>query len=277
MSLSICELQEHAFNIRVKLVETLAHAGSGHLGGSLGLADVFTALYFHQLKNNPLNPNWEKRDRLILSIGHVAPILYTTLAYAGYFSVDELKTLRQLNSRLQGHPGLCEGLPGVETSSGSLGQGLSIGLGMALALRYDNSNAKVYTIHGDGELQEGMIWEAAMAAGVHKVSNLVSIVDRNKLQIDGSTADVMDIEPLADKWRAFNWEVYSCNGNNMKDIISTFDKIDFNLPKPKVIIANTKMGAGVTSIENNNNWHGKVPSVEQNVNFINELNQQFKR
>lgn len=249
----------------------LSEAGSGHLGGSLGLADIFTALYFKIMKHNPDNPTWEERDRLILSIGHVAPVLYATLAYAGYFPVDELKTLRKLGSRLQGHPGKDKGLPGLEISSGSLGQGLSIACGLALGLKLNGSKSRVFCICGDGELQEGSIWEAAMSAAHYKLDNLYCIVDRNFVQIDGKTSDVMEIEPLNLKWAAFGWYVANCNGNDIQEFINSISEIENVLLKPKVIIANTCMGRGVKSIENDYKWHGKAPSKEEAQNFIEEL------
>ncbi|MFO7863248.1 MAG: transketolase [Salinivirgaceae bacterium] len=270
---AIKQLQLQALQIRISIIESLQAAGSGHLGGSLGLADVFTALYFHELNHKPQAPRWGKRDRLVLSIGHVAPVLYATLAHAGYFPKEELQTLRKLGSRLQGHPALVHEVPGLETSAGSLGQGLSIGVGMALAAKLRKNQHRVFTIHGDGELQEGSIWEAAMSASHHKLNNLVSIVDRNKLQIDGETSKVMELEPLADKWKAFGWNVKECNGNNMESIIDTFEQIRTNRTAPTVILAHTKMGAGVPEIENNYKWHGKPPTKEQAPLFIEQLKQ----
>ncbi|MEA3444914.1 MAG: 1-deoxy-D-xylulose-5-phosphate synthase N-terminal domain-containing protein, partial [Bacteroidota bacterium] len=194
--MNIIQLEEKARQIRIDIIRSLAEAGSGHLGGSLGLTDIFTALYFHLLNHDPQNPAWPKRDRLILSIGHVAPAYYASLAHAGYFPVDELLTLRKLGSRLQGHPGRDHKLPGIELSAGSLGQGLSVAVGIALSGKIDKKNWTVCSIHGDGELQEGSIWEAAMSAAHYKLDNLISIVDRNNVQIDGHTSKVMEIEPL---------------------------------------------------------------------------------
>ncbi len=222
--MQIAELCKLAKQIRKDVIKSLAEAGSGHLGGSLGLADVFTALYFHVLNHDPKNPEWEERDRLILSIGHVAPVFYATLARSGYFDREELFTLRKLGSRLQGHPGREHGLPGIELSAGSLGQGLSVAVGLAIGAKMDNKKWQVYSIHGDGELQEGSIWEAAMSASHYKLDNLISLVDRNYVQIDGRTSDVMEIEPLEEKWKSFGWNVLQCNGNDIKDLIHTYDK-----------------------------------------------------
>jgi len=256
------ELQKKATEIRHDILRSIYTAGSGHTGGSLGLADVFTALYFHILNHRPQEPQWEDRDRLILSIGHVAPVHYATLAQAGYFPKEELLTLRKLGSRLQGHPGRNHGLPGLELSSGSLGQGLSIAVGMALTAKHDKKDWRVFSIHGDGELQEGSIWEAAMSAGHYKLDNLIALVDRNKVQIDGDTEDVMSLEPLKQKWESFGWQVFECDGNNMEAIINSYQlAIDFQ-GKPSVIIAKTKMGAGIPEIENDYHWHGKAPSID---------------
>ncbi len=275
MSLTERQLREKAMEIRISVIDSLATAGSGHLGGSLGLADIFTSLYFSELNHNPQIPKWEHRDRLVLSIGHVAPVFYTTLAHAGYFPVDELMTLRKLGSRLQGHPATCHLMPGLETSAGSLGQGLGIALGMALAAKHDRANHRVFSIHGDGELQEGSIWEAAMAAGSYKLNNLVAIVDRNRVQIDGPTEKVMSIEPLVDKWKAFNWKVHECNGNDIPDILKCFREARKTTRQPQVIIAHTKMGAGVHEIENDYTWHGKPPRHEDTANFIAQVKQSY--
>lgn len=267
----ISELPSIARIIRESVIRSLAEAGSGHLGGSLGLADVFTALYFHILNHKPEQPEWPERDRLVLSIGHVAPVHYATLAEAGYFSKEELMTLRKLGSRLQGHPGREHQLPGLELSAGSLGHGLSVSIGMALADKHQNKNRRVFSIHGDGELQEGSIWEAAMSAGHYKLDNLISLVDRNMVQIDGYTKDVMELEPLADKWKAFGWEVLHCNGHDFDDIISTYQKAETTSGKPVVIIARTVMGKGVPEIENDYRWHGKPPQKEQVEQFVKAL------
>lgn len=264
-------LKAIARRIRCSVVESLAAAGSGHLGGSLGLADVFTVLYFSEMNHKPEEPEWAERDRLVLSIGHVAPVLYATLAEAGYFPKEELLTLRKFGSRLQGHPGKDKGLPGLELSSGSLGQGLSVGVGMALAARYDNKKSRTYVIMGDGELQEGSVWEAAMSAAHYKLNNLIAIIDRNYKQIDGDTEDVMSLEPLKQKWEAFGWHVINCDGNNIKDFIDSLEITGKVTDKPHLIIANTKMGKGVKSIEDDYRWHGKAPDKALAALFISEI------
>jgi transketolase len=265
------DLKKISNQIRMDIVRSLAKAGSGHLGGSLGLADVFTALYFQILNHKPDNPFWEDRDRLILSIGHVAPVLYTSLAQAGYFQKKELLTLRKIGSRLQGHPGRENGLPGLELSAGSLGQGLSVAVGLALAAKMDQKKWKVFSVQGDGELQEGSIWEAAMSASHHKLENLIAIIDRNGLQIDGKTSDIMEIEPLVDKWKAFGWRVFECDGHDFEDLINTFHKAKESITKPTAIIAHTVMGKGIKEIEGDFRWHGKAPTQEQAKRFIEEL------
>ncbi|MCF8228150.1 MAG: transketolase [Bacteroidales bacterium] len=265
------KLRSISKEIRKDVLRSLTEAGSGHTGGSLGLADVFTVLYFHVLKHKPHKPDWPDRDRLILSIGHVAPVLYVALAHAGYFPKKELQTLRKLDSRLQGHPGRDHGLPGLELSAGSLGQGLSVAVGMALAGKLDHKDFFVYSLHGDGELQEGSIWEAAMSASHHKLDHLIAIVDRNEVQIDGKTSEVMELEPLADKWRAFGWKVFHCNGHDHKEIYNTIQQAKKKEGKPAVILAKTLMGKGVKSIENDHRWHGKPPAKEQLSDFLNQI------
>jgi transketolase len=265
----IVQLRELAKNIRTNVITSLCEAGSGHIGGSLGLADVFAILYFEVLNHNPQNPKMKNRDKLVLSIGHVAPVLYSSLALCGYFPIEELKTLRKLNSRLQGHPSLGAGVPGLETASGSLGQGLSIAVGMALADKIDKTERKIYCVCGDGELQEGQIWEAAMSAAHHELNNITVIVDRNNLQIDGKTSEVMDINPLREKWLAFGWNVLECNGNNIEDLLFVFQNQHKN--KPNVILANTVMGKGVPEIEGDYNWHGKAPDSAQSKSFLSQL------
>ncbi len=262
-------------NIRKDILISLTQAGSGHLGGSLGLADVFGVLYFSELKHNPSNHKWEDRDRLILSIGHVAPVLYAALANAGYFDKKELLTLRKLGSRLQGHPGREQELPGIELAAGSLGQGLSVSVGMAISAKYDKKPYRIFCVLGDGELQEGSVWEAIMSAAHYKLDNLVAIVDRNYLQIDGKTSDVMELEPLAEKWSSFGWKVFKCNGNDINQLLSIFDEIRKVKGYPCVLIAETKMGKGVKSIENNHLWHGKVPTESQLPEFLKELDEAY--
>lgn len=267
------QLDQLAKQLRIDVVESLAAAGSGHIGGSLGLADVFAVLYGNILNHNPQQPKWENRDRLILSIGHVAPILYAALAESGYFSREELTTLRKLGTRLQGHPSTDHGLPGIELAAGSLGQGLSVAIGMALTAKIDKASWKVFSIHGDGELQEGSIWEAAMSAAHYKLDNLIALVDRNYCQIDGPTSHVMEIEPLANKWAAFGWNVINCNGNNIDDLLGAYNKATAHKGSPTVIIAQTKMGCGVHEIENDFHWHGKAPNSDEAKRFIAQIEQ----
>lgn len=267
---NIAELKRKAFTIRQNTLRSLAEAGSGHTGGSLGLADVFTVLYFNELNHDPENPFHPDRDRLILSVGHLAPAWYASLAEAGYFEKEELSTLRKLGSRLQGHPALDHALPGVESSAGSLGQGLSIAVGMALADKLDNIDRRVFCLLGDGELQEGSVWEAAMSAGHHKLNRLIAIVDRNYLQIDGETEDVMALRPLSQKWKAFGWDVRLSDGNSIEDLLHTFSTINYK-DHPTVIIAKTKMGKGVPSIEGDYKWHGRAPNKEELGKFLMEL------
>lgn len=271
----ISKLQKLSLEIRKDVIRSLAESGSGHLGGSLGLADIFTCLYFNILNHQPANPDWEYRDRLILSIGHVAPVYYTALAHSGYFDKSELMTLRKLGSRLQGHPGKEHGLPGIELSSGSLGQGLSVAVGLALAAKMDKRTWRVFSIHGDGELQEGSIWEAAMSAAHYKLDNLIALVDRNEVQIDGKTSDVMNIEPLKNKWESFGWNVLTCNGHNHQEIIDTYQMAKEYIGKPSVIIAKTSMGKGIKLIENDYTWHGKAPDKKQMKEFISELEKNY--
>ena len=273
------DLQAKAKHIRELILTALAEAGSGHTGGSLDLVDIFTVLYFNHLRHDPKHPDWEGRDRVVLSIGHTAPVLYATLAAAGYFPEDEMLTLRKLGSRLQGHPSYEFRLPGLETCSGSLGQGLGVALGMALAAKMDGASVgsgtvnRVFCIMGDGEQQEGSVWESAMAAAHHKLDNLCAIIDRNRLQIDGGTEKVMAIDPLRDKWAAFGWHTIEIDGHDFSQIKMALEMADNEKGKPTVIIADTIMGKGVKSIENNNQWHGKVPTKEQLKDFLHELHQ----
>jgi len=271
----INELQKISFEIRKDVIKSLSEAGSGHLGGSLGLSDIFTCLYFNLLNHNPQNHLWNDRDRLILSIGHVAPVFYTALAHAGYFEKEELLTLRKLGSRLQGHPGKEHGLPGIELSSGSLGQGLSVAVGLAMAAKMDKKSWRVFSIHGDGEMQEGAIWEAAMSASHYNLDNLIALVDRNLVQIDGKTSDVMELEPLSNKFESFGWYVIHCDGHDHREIIESYEKAFRVMGKPAVIIARTIMGKGIKSIENDFSWHGKAPTPEQAEKFLSELNEMY--
>jgi len=268
---TLARLRSYSREIRVDILRSLAEAGSGHTGGSLGLADLFTTLYFHILKHKPDQPSWEERDRLILSIGHVAPALYTTLAHAGYFPKEELLTLRKLGSRLQGHPGREHGLPGLELSAGSLGQGLSVAVGLAVTAKMDKKAWRVYSVHGDGELQEGSIWEAAMSAAHYELDNLIVFIDRNSVQIDGKTSAVMEVEPLNQKWQAFGWEVFTCNGHDHHEIAETVEKAKITTGRPSVIILKTIMGKGVKVIEGDYRWHGKAPTEKELEGFLREL------
>ena len=265
------DFSEKAKHIRELILTSLTEAGSGHTGGSLDLVDVFTVLYFDHIRHDPTCPSWTDRDKVVLSIGHTAPVLYATLAAAGYFPEEEMMTLRKLGSRLQGHPSYEFHLPGLETCSGSLGQGLGVALGMALSAKMDARPTRVFCVMGDGEQQEGSVWESAMAAAHYKVDNLCAIIDRNRLQIDGGTEQVMGIDPLKDKWIAFGWNVLEIDGHDYGQIKLALKRADEMMDKPTVIIADTVMGKGVKSIENNNQWHGKVPSKEQLPKFLEEL------
>ena len=253
-------LELKANQIRQSIIEMLVAAGSGHTAGPLGMADILTLLYFKVLQHDPKNPDWSERDRLILSNGHVCPVLYATLAHAGYFSVDELVTLRKFGSRLQGHPHRAA-LPGLETSSGPLGSGLSQAVGMALAERIDNpySSKYIYCLTGDGELNEGQIWEAAMLAGKEKLHNLIVIVDRNGIQIDGYTKYVMPLEPLGAKFEAFNFDVQEVDGHNMRALNDAIGKAQAVYSQPSLIIAHTIASKGVDVFERDFRWHGNPP------------------
>lgn len=263
-------LEEMANRLREDVIRTLVHAGSGHSAGPLGMADIFAALYFHILNHNPKKPNWPDRDRLVLSNGHICPILYAALARAGYFPVEELRTLRQLNSRLQGHPHR-KSLPGVETTSGPLGSGLSQAIGMALAARLDEKKHRVYCLTSDGEHQEGNFWEAVMFAGKNKLNNLTIIVDRNNIQIDGFTENIMPLEPFRAKYEAFNWHVIEIGGHDFYHVVSAVAEARATYEKPTVIIAHTIPGKGVSFMERNYLWHGKPPKPEEAKIALHEL------
>jgi transketolase len=259
----IFELEKKANEIRISIIEMLLEAKSGHTAGPLGMADIFTLFYFHILKHDPKNPSWEERDRVVLSNGHICPVYYATMAHAGYFGVEELKTLRKFGSRLQGHPHR-EYMPWLETSSGPLGSGLSQAVGMALAERIDhgaNTSKFIYCLMSDGELNEGNSWEAIMLAGKHKLRNLIAIVDRNNIQIDGNTEDVMPLEPLADKWRAFNWHVIEAPGHDFRALDEVIEQAQAVYEKPIVIIAHTIPGKGVKEFERDYRWHGNPPGL----------------
>lgn len=259
-----------ANEIRQSIVDMLEDAGSGHTAGPLGMTDIFTAFYFHILNHDPKNPEWPERDRLFLSNGHIVPVRYATMAHAGYFPIKELKTLRKFGSRLQGHPER-EKLPGMENTSGPLGSGLSQASGYALAARMDGKKFHVYCFMSDGELDEGNSWEAIMFAGKNKLSNLTAIIDRNNIQIDGNTEDIMPLEPLADKWRAFNWHVLEIDGHNMEAIVNAVEEAKAVVEKPTVIIARTIPGKGVKEIEYDYKWHGSPPNKDQEQKWLKEL------
>jgi len=271
MSPNLKYLKENANIIRKHIIEMLVEAGSGHPGGSLSAVDIVTALYFYKMKHNPKNPSWPDRDRFILSKGHAAPVLYAALAESGYFPLEELKTLRKINSRLQGHPSMKT--PGVEVSTGSLGQGLSIGVGMALAGKLDKRNYRVYVLLGDGEVQEGQVWEAAMFASHHKLDNLTAILDRNGLQQTGPTETILSIEPIAAKWKSFGWEVFEIDGFDMKEIVESLDKIERIRNRPTIIIAHTTKGKGISFMEWVTDYHAKIPDGENLSRALKELSQ----
>jgi transketolase len=266
-------LAEKANNIRVSIIEMLLIAGSGHTAGPLGMTDIFTVLYFHTLRHNPKEPAWAERDRVVLSNGHICPVLYATMAHAGYFPVEELQTLRKFGSRLQGHPHR-DFLPMLETSSGPLASGLSQAVGMALSDKIDHgltSERRIYCLLSDGELESGQTWEAAMLAGKEKLHNLVAVIDRNNIQIDGYTEDVMPLESLSEKWLAWNWHVIEVDGHNLEEIADAFEAAKSIFGKPTVIIAHTIPGKGVREFERDYRWHGKAPNIEEARMSLKEL------
>jgi transketolase len=269
-SKSLEELQAIAKRIRREIVEMIGAAKSGHPGGSLSAVEILTTLFFDCLRHDPSNPAWEDRDRFILSKGHAAPVLYSVLAEAGYTPKDKLNTLRKLGSPYQGHPDK-RFIPVLEASTGSLGQGLSIGLGMALAARLDGRPFRTYVVLGDGEIQEGQIWEAAMFAAFHKVDNIVAIVDYNRIQLDGFVKDIMEIEPLADKWRGFGWHTIECDGHSIPALQAAFADAAATKGKPTVVIAHTVKGKGVSFMENNPKFHGTAPTPAEVELALKEL------
>lgn len=273
----IKELTKKAKDIRISIIESLVEAGSGHTAGPLGMADIFTALYFHNLVHDPKNPDWKDRDRLILSNGHICPVLYATMAHAGYFPKSDLKKLRKFGSPLQGHPHR-EWLKGLETSSGPLGSGLSQAVGMAIAERMNNKNSDkfFYCLMSDGELQEGQTWEAVMLAGKEKLTNLTAIIDRNNIQIEGTTEDIMPLEPLDEKFQSFNWHVIEIDGHNFESINNAIEEAKAITEKPVVIIAYTIPGKGVKEFEGKYEWHGKPPTKEEGEKAIKELRKNFQ-
>lgn len=267
----ILDLRRQALQIRKHVVDSVYRAGSGHPGGSLSIADVLACLYFHEMRHDSEQPDWPDRDRLVLSKGHAAPALYAALALAGYFPKEELKKLRKTGHFLQGHPCMKK-VTGVDMSTGSLGQGLSAGIGMALAGRLDNKDYRVFAILGDGEIDEGQVWEAAAAASHHQLSNLIAILDRNGLQIDGHTEEILSLEPIKWRWRAFGWRVLTVDGHDIEEILSALQEATTN-DKPTLIIAYTIKGKDVSFMEGTLSFHGKPPSEEQYIKAMSELEQ----
>ena len=266
----IQELEIKANEARQLLIPTLVEAGSGHTAGPLGMADIFTAMYFHVLNHDPKNPDWEERDRLILSNGHITPIRYVVMAMSGYFPIEELKTLRKFGSRLQGHPER-ERLPGVETTSGPLGSGLGQACGIAYAIRVDKKKNRTYCFMSDGEQESGATWESVMFAGKNKLSNLTAVIDRNNIQIDGMTENVMPLEPLKAKYEAFNWNVLEVDGHNIEQFVDAVEEAKAIYEKPTVIIAHTIPGKGIREIEFDYKWHGVPPKPEEAQKFLAEI------
>ena len=272
------ELEIKANEARELVIEMLTEAGSGHTAGPMGMADIFTALYFHVLNHDPKNPDWAERDRLILSNGHICPIRYVSMAMSGYFPIEELKTLRKFGSRLQGHPER-ERLPGLETTSGPLGEGLGQAAGIAYGARMSvkggsasgGDKFRVYIIMGDGEQDEGNVWESAMFVGKNKLSNLTAIIDRNNIQIDGMTEDIMPLESLRAKYEAFNWHVLEVDGHNIEAFVDAIEEAKAIYEKPTMIIAHTIPGKGIPEIEFDYTWHGKPPKPEEAKKFLHEL------
>jgi len=267
---SVRELKLMANGMRADIVRMLAPAASGHTAGPLGMADIFSILFFHEMKYRADEPGWEGRDRFVLSNGHICPVLYSAMARAGFFPLEELMTLRKLGSRLQGHPSRAK-LPGIENSSGPLGEGLSIACGMALAGKMDGASWRVYCATSDGEHQEGSTWEAVMLASKYKLDNLVAVCDRNYIQIDGKTEDVMPLGDMAEKYRAFGWHAITVSGHDYAALMRAFDEARATKGKPTMIIANTVPGKGVQFAENDYKWHGKAPSADECAKALGEL------
>jgi transketolase len=265
-----------ANTIRQDIVKMLMEAKSGHPAGSLGMADVFAALYFKVMKHDPKNPGWVERDRLVLSNGHICPVLYASLAEAGYFPKEKLSALRKIGSPLQGHPHRGT-VPGIENSSGPLGQGISQAVGMAIVGKREGQSWRVHALLGDGELNEGQVWEAFMLAAKCKLDNLVAIIDRNNIQIDGTTDDVLPLEPLTEKFSSFGWNVIVIDGNNLNAILHGFDLARSCADKPRVIIAKTVSGKGVSFMERKFGWHGKTPSKEEGALALTELEEERRK
>lgn len=266
-------LQKIAKEIRKDIIKMTGNAGSGHPGGSLSCVEILVSLFFKIMRHDPKNPEWEERDRFILSKGHAAPALYATLAQCGYIEREELLTLRKIGSRLQGHPDK-RFLPLLEVSTGSLGQGLSVGVGIALAGKIDKKDYRVYVLIGDGESQEGQVWEAAMFSSFHKLDNLCAIMDYNKFQLDGRISEILDIEPLIEKWRSFGWEVFEVkDGHNFEEILWAFKEAKKVKDKPQIIIAHTIKGKGVSFMEGNNHFHGRAPNKEEEIKALKEISE----
>jgi transketolase len=266
----IAVLREKAKTLRIEILKMLTEAGSGHTGGSLSAADIVTALYFYKMRHHPNDPKWIERDRFILSKGHAAPVLYAALALSGYFDKTLLRTLRKIGSPLQGHP-CSRKLPGIEISTGSLGQGLSIANGIAIGLKLDKLSSRVYCLLGDGEIQEGQVWEAAMTASHYNLDNLCAIIDNNGLQIDGHCCDVMCVEPIVNKWAAFGWHVLDINGHDMEAIVSALNEAETLKGKPTMIVARTVKGKGVSFFEGKVEYHGLAPTHEELEKALKEL------
>jgi transketolase len=263
-------IEQKANAIRQTVIEMLVEAGSGHTAGPLGMADIFAAMYFHVLKHDPKNPEWEERDRLILSNGHIVPVRYAAMAHAGYFPVEECKTLRKFGSRLQGHPERTK-LPGLESTSGPLGSGLSQAAGYAYGARMDDKKFYTYCLMSDGEHDAGNTWEAAMFAGKNRLANLIGVIDRNNIQINGYTEDIMPLESLRDKYESFNWHVLEVDGHNIEQFVTAVGEAQAIYEKPSVIIAHTIPGKGVKEIEFDYTWHGKPPKADEAKRFLKEL------
>ena len=269
-AMDIKALEQTAAEVRVGVVKAIHNAGSGHPGGSLSAADIVTALYFSEMNVDPKNPKMEGRDKFILSKGHAGPVQYSALALKGYFPVEDFMTLRKLGSKFQGHPDMNK-VPGIEMSTGSLGQGFAAAGGMAIANKLNNDPGRIYVLLGDGEIQEGIVWEAAMSAAHYKLDNMVGILDYNGLQIDGRNEDVMTVAPVADKFRAFGWNVLEINGHDFEEILDAFAKARECKGKPTMIVAKTVKGKGVSFMEDNAGWHGKAPNDEETEQAVAEL------
>lgn len=272
--IDIKRLERKAAEIRMSVIDMIYEAGTGHTGSSLSNTDILTVLFYEVMKNDPVNPNWEERDRYIQSKGHAVESYWAVLADKGYFPKEELKTFSKFNTRLIGHPN--NKVPGVEMNTGALGHGLSISVGMALAAKMDHKDYRVFTLMGDGELAEGSVWEAAMAASQYKLDNLVGIVDRNRLQITGSTDDVMSNEPLDKKWESFGWDVIEVDGNDIAELVQVFHSIPKTEGKPTIILANTIKGKGISFAENEAGWHHHVPSQEEYELAMKELSKRLE-